>query len=452
MNTQRIYVLLGRAGDVLNFLPVLWKEAQDGHRACLFTTSPFHEILDGVTYADVKIYPGQPSDITGAVNMAKGLSSDVKVVQVAGPAEEIHKHSFEKAQTDSWCKEAFRLAGHYDWWKLHLPLVFDKRDVHREAALCPDFLHERKPTILVATGGVSSPFQYATLLRGLLELRFRKPAWRILDIGKLKAHRLYDLLGIMEKAKFLVTTDSSPLHLARAVPTLPVLAMTNDKPGLWNGSAWHPQQVWTCRYSDFPRRAMSMLEAMENVSQGSVAYNPLKRDEKPKLIHVFSTYEGASEEAKQNWRKTYETSEDWIHAPVYFGMFGRDSRFGGVPDEKLRLPFLKDVIRAAVARSSNLNDKIVLTKSDTCFLNTDFPDAPAFSHRTIRDKGYKLTHNPAIDLFAFTRKWWNDHASEMPDMILGRDVYWQRCLKALILKHGGVEIPFLTYQSRKEAE
>jgi hypothetical protein len=452
MSTQRLYIVLGRAGDILNFLPVLKREADEGRRAALMTTAPFTQLLEGVSYADCIEYAGKPGDISGAVEAAKKLSSEVKVVQVAGPPDEIKKHSFEKAECDSWAKEIWRLSGHMAWWKDNLPLVFDKRDTAREDAICPDYLFERKPTILVSTGGVSSPFHHKKILMTALRLRF-KTGWKILDLGTVKAHRLYDLLGIMEKARFLVTTDSAPLHLARAVPTLPVIALQADSPGLWNGSPWRPEHIWNCRYRDFPRRWPSMIEAMDNLYHGPLAFNPCRTREGVSFLHVFSAYEGIPDAAKKNWQEEYEKSPRYVHCPVWYGMCGRDSSF--LPGERLRFPYVKDVIRCALARAKTPDDLVILTRADTCFGTGDniwgnWPGGPIFSHRAIRDGDSNLTHHPAIDHFGFTKTWWETHAREYPDMIMGRDYFWQRTLKALILRHGGREVPWLTYQAKED--
>lgn len=451
---QRIYILLGRAGDVINFLPLLKHENDQGKRPALMTTSPFHEILDGCSYSDVLIYNGHPADITGAVEAAKKLSSDVRVVQVAGPESEIKKHSFIKAQTDSWAKEQYRLAGHYELFKEHPPLIFDKRDAARELALMPDEMIAKKPIILVATGGVSSPFKYRKLLMKLLELRFKRP-WAIVDIGKMKAHRLYDLIGLMERAKFLVATDSAVLHLARAVPSLPVLALVNDRPSLWNGSPWRPEHIWTCRYSDFPVRCPGMLDAIDRAYHGGLAYAPRAVRTGRSLVHVFSAYEGINEEARESWQQAYdENKETWIHTPAYFGIFGRDSR-SILPFERLRFPFVKDVLRMGMSRCQSRNDSIVLTRGDTCFVESVettllATKTPLFSHRATKDKDGNLTNHPAVDLFAFSKEWWLSHVAEYPDFIMGRDYDWQRCLRELILRHGGVEVQFLTHQAQEE--
>ncbi len=385
----------------------------------------------------------------GAVDSAKKISEDVKVVQVAGPEEEIKKWCFEKAQTESFAKESWRLAGHLDWWKMNLPAIFDKRDIAREQAAMPDALFEGKPVILLATGGVSSKFRYTGLLKLLLKLRFVKSRWEIIDLGAVKAHRLYDLIGYMEKARVLVTTDSALMHLARAVPALPVVALQSDTPGLWNGSPWRPEHIWTCRYRDFPRRAPSMIEAMENWYHGGAAYNPCLKREGLKVIHAFSAYSGIAREAKQNWKENYR--DNWIHTPIFYGAFGRDSQFGGIND-RVRFPFVKDVIRAATLRADAAS-RVVLTRGDTCFQNRDWLEnncaGPLFSHRCTKD-GDNLTRHPAVDLFAFTKAWWQEHVAEFPDMIMDNGEMWGRALKELIVRRGGVEAPFLTWQAEDE--
>ena len=445
---------MGRAGDVLSSMAFLKHEADAGKRPVLVTSSPFHELLEGQTGCECLLYPGPAGDVAGATIYAKTLSSDVRVLHVQVTPEEIKTGKFKNIQTDSFEKEMWRLAGHFDLWKENLPLVFDNRSPEREAALMPDKVLTKQPTVLVALGGVSSPFKYRKLLTKLIELRFKKP-WTVIDLTKIKAHRLYDLLGLMDRARFLVATDSAVLHLARAVPTLPVVALMNDSPSLWHGSPWRPEHIWTCRYRDFPTRAVSMIEAMDNLYHGGLAYNPTVKRDGPALIHCFSAYEGINEEAKENWKDTYAETQNaasWIHSPVYFGAFGRDSRFAGVGD-RLRVPYVKDTIRFAAARCKSDQDTIVLTKSDTCFIAPNgflSVKSPYFSHRATRDKDGNLTHHPAIDLFAFTKEWWKQHVSEMPDMILGRDYYWQRTLKALLQKHGGVEVPWLTYQAKEQ--
>lgn len=44
----------------------------------------------------------------------------------------------------------------------------------------------------------------------------------MLDLGKIRAHRIYDLLGFYDRAIGLITTDTATAHLAPAskVPTL----------------------------------------------------------------------------------------------------------------------------------------------------------------------------------------------------------------------------------------
>ena len=55
---------------------------------------------------------------------------------------------------------------------------------------------------------------------------------RIVDLCDVRASRIYDLLGLFERASLLITGDTYALHLATAVPRLPVIALVNDNPFL----------------------------------------------------------------------------------------------------------------------------------------------------------------------------------------------------------------------------
>ena len=182
-----------------------------------------------------------------AFAFAKSKFPSVKSLQVIGDCDTVAEITYlagqECARMTSFVKEYWRLAGKMPLWDSVLPLVFDRRDKEREKALISTVLPRKlgrqpaKPDkiLLVATGGTSSPFPYVELLWTLLRLNFTK-GWRIVDLSGVQAHRFYDLLALYERAHCLVATDSAPLHLARACPTLPVMALTNDRPLLWNGS------------------------------------------------------------------------------------------------------------------------------------------------------------------------------------------------------------------------
>ena len=440
MTHQRIYLQLGALGDIVNLLPLLWHDAQSGQLSALMVAKKYADVLEGCSYVTPIIFDGEPHEIERAYLEARQISGDVRCCQVNGPEDQVRRFSFEPsgaphAVQDSFSKESWRLAGHINLWSQNLPLVFDQRDAHREQRLLKQLeVKDSVAPVVIAVDGQSSPFGYKQLLLELIRGRVKKR--KIVDIGQVRAERFYDLLALYETAHFIVASDSAPLHLAQAALKTPVIALVNDRPTYWHGSPWRPNHLFHCRYSDFPRRAVEMLEAIEGLlHRGSYfCANHAVRN----IVHVWSEYEGAAlTEAVKSWQREYPYN--WIRCPIEPGVFGRDSRI--ILKDPKRLPYLRDVIRAALMRAKD-GDIICLTRNDSLFpvglseaLKDVSDDKPFYGHRI--DRNY---WHPTPDLFAFTPAWWKAHRNDVPDMIMGRDYHWPRVLLELFKAHGGTEL------------
>jgi len=268
---MRLYVQLCRLGDILNLLPLLYEDAQKGNRSSLMVCHEYIHHLDGCSYLDALDFDGGRYDLLTAVDKAKMVSDDVKVCQVTGPRDTVLEHVYKangitSTVTDSFQQESWRLAGRgqSDWLR-QPPLIFDKRNKEREAALLKS-VGARKKMLLVAPTGYSSPFPCTPLLLDLLQMKFCR-RYDVVNLGDVKAERIYDLLGLYERAVALVSVDSAPLHLAHAVPKLPVIALVKDTPNYWHGSAWRPQHLAYIRYGDFPARHRDMFDAIDNIGK-----------------------------------------------------------------------------------------------------------------------------------------------------------------------------------------
>lgn len=448
---MKIYVQLGLFGDCINILPLLYDDAQNGKRNALMLSKDFASLMDGVSYADKLIFDGPPWELDKALAQARSISDDVTVTQLIGPTEIVRQAVITRngveyrATTESFLKDQWNLAGRLGDWRKQIPLVFDLRDRQREENLIKQWLPKRKKHILVAAEGTSSPFEFKELLLLLIRLRFGRH-YNIINLSSIKAERIYDLLALYEhpQTHCLVSIDSAPLHLAYAVPKLPVVALTNDRPSLWHGSAWRPNHVCHIRYHDFPTRANDMISKIGEIGDERCF---TKRNDSPHIIHVWSEYEGAQTQYVSQRR----VGEYIVNCPVEVGSVGHDShnsRAKSLKDDK-RFPFVKDVIRLAMLRAHD-NDVICLTRSDCWFSDRVNPQTPtpSFSHRAIQDGDFTYYH-PSTDLFLFTREWWRAHQSEYPDMIMGKDPYWHRVLKELMILHGGQSLPFAVFCNSK---
>ncbi len=436
---SKLYVQLAKIGDILGILPFLYADFKNtGEKPRLMVAKEFSGVLDGVSYIDPIIFDGHYSELERAAKLSDSMSSEVVVTQVnAGRTTGIETYLASKAVdktqnelivrkdearamtgavTDAFNKEQWQLAGRLEEWEDCLPLVFDQRDPEREAKLLRDcgITHKRgkkKPLLLLSLGGLSSPFPYADLLRELVSGRFGQQ-YRIMELPQ--CERIYDLLALYEHADLLIATDSAPLHLAWAVRELPVFALTQDRApngsySLWHGSAWRPNHLWYCRYHDFSKRAVEMIDAICNLSKGLDG-----------LVVVRNEYGGIAECPTVNGL-----------LPIRVGTCGRDS-FSVLGDSK-RHPYLLDVIKLSMQRAKNDSVSILIERPGVVKGPiARVAETPIFYAYRIQDGNFR----PVVDLFCATKQFWKMILPEIPDMLLDNSHYWDLVLWSIFKKHG----------------
>src|SRR5690242_7277550 len=95
--TMKAWIQLGRSGDIMSILPLLWKDAQDGKRWSLMVASEYASVLDGVSYVDPIIFDGPHYDIGGAVKQAEEQGLEWFSTQVNGPKDVVAELVYEPA-------------------------------------------------------------------------------------------------------------------------------------------------------------------------------------------------------------------------------------------------------------------------------------------------------------------------------------------------------------------
>lgn len=452
--TPKLLIQLGKLGDVLSILPIAYDAHQKGGRIGIMTCAKYAPHID-VSYCDVIPFEGEPHEISKAVEQAKKLTNDFRVTQICGNEADA-KAAYaqigkEHATTESYQKEAWLLAGKMDLWREQPPLVFDRRSPEREAKLWKE--HGGKmPIVLVALDGETSAFRGKKLLWKLLSEVYppHEAKIRLVDLSEVKGERFFDLLALYERAKCIIAIDSAPLHLAYACPKLPVIALVQDRVkdakgnpqiSLWHGSTWRPNHIFHCRYGDFIERGQDIVTALK-----SALFDKPPR-QNPRYLRVFSEYEADTEatvEASRTW------PDEWWSTPVEKGVFGRDSKFSTLRDDK-RFPFLKDVMRLACLRAGD-DDVIVLTRNDARLMEkkSDVIKPLSYAHRIVKEHT-SSTHvnwswHPAVDMFCLTKKWWRDNQGKLGDFIMGQDHYWNRGLLDLMKANGATDLTGCVYR------
>lgn len=460
---NRLYVQLGRAGDILNVLPLLLRDfTETGNRPWLLVAEEFRELLDGVNYVVLAVYEGSFEDSLGAYNHAEKIASvsDLEIVCTQIYGREIH--CGEKCS--SFLKESWARVPDAPAWG-SLPLVFDRRDLSREVGVRNHLLQRStgKPYVVLALSGRSSPFpEHADLSRYLRNKLGHK--FEFVDVSAFLAPRFYDLLTLLEGAHAIVSIDSAVLHLAAAVPLVPVVALITRDPTPWHGSAPRPQQVVRFFYDEAPG------------CFAAVAYwVAIARDQlaAPAFLHAWCP---PSDHDADGERRSHFARATWYWEGVHSGVQWRDRRFPindtartskSVGDSR-GAPFMKDVIDHALEvepEGIRPGDVVVFSNSDVSFV-------PGITRRVIdvvRRHGAAFTHRwdfprldleivneeevqrgawyPGSDAFFFTVAWWRKHRDEYPDMVLGRE-HCDEVLRQLIKRHGGLEVRAAVYHEK----
>lgn len=474
MKPRKLFLQLGRVGDILNVLPLAWAHKERTGETPLFMVArEFAHVLEAVSYVEPVIFEGPFEQVVLGAWQARKLTPDVVFCQIYG------RGVMASQNCSSFAREAWSQAASADPWG-SLPLVIDRRDRAREAALVARVLGEApdaRPLILTALSGHSSPFPFRHQLVDHLERRFSvepgpgeifDDSVRIVDISEVRAERFTDLLALYEAADLLIAVDTGHQHLAHACPALPVISLVTREPSRWHGSPWRRNHVARIYYDEFPRILRDPEDPWGRWVRKAFAYRA------PVFVHVWADWRPPGPETpagkrRQNAEGSWELERrvaDWIECPFPREAARRTGRDLGDPHE---LHFIRDSIEHALEVCALRHDDVlVLTNSDTCFapgLTGKIADhvrrnnACGFAHRYDFEEGQLGLHYvheaairnakfyPGCDLFFFTVQWWRENGRKFPDFLAGREG-WDEVLRQLIKLTGGRGIDHAIYHEK----
>lgn len=441
---RRLFICLGRFGDVINLLPVVREYAMaTGTKPLVMIGAEFASLLEGVSYAEPLIWRAPWQNCVEAEAAVRASRPDLDVVNCAVYGVGYHF----KRQSTNYQREAWRLSGTRTPWG-RLPLVFDQRDPAREKDQL--FGVTSQPFVVTCFSGVSTPFHAGAEVNRAI----RDAGFTVVDVSALKAKRIYDLLGLLERAAALVVSDTSLMHLAAAVPSLPVISLVSDQAMRWQRSEWTPQHAARVWYSEATIKPKIVARAVEAAVRG---------DARPKLVHAWCFAGAVDSEtdrrmrvARAGWEAEYAATGRWEACPVPADMLTRDS--STVHGDPKPAPFYHDVFAIAVKKCGP-KDVIVLSNADVgptpgitgWILDGVSRGGAIFTHRWDFDDRLDRPVSsefeaasgkwyPGSDCWAFTREWWDKHGPTYPDMMMGREA-GDLVLRHLVKVGGGTEIP-----------
>lgn len=366
---------LGRYGDIISQLPAAYASSQSGARDTFIVSHQFADLFDGIGYCDFKRYSGTSDGLSEAISLASNMP-DLRVAQV-------HRNPDQSRLEQNYALEGYRLGKFKDRWRKH-PLVFDRRDVSRERKLVGAVVESDK-FILVNGRGDSSPFAHSQQL--ISGLRSRFPSHQIVDISNLRAEKIFDLLGLMDKADCLVTIDTSTLWLANA-SLCPVVTLINNG---WYGSPPPVNSVAHFRYSDFQIDLLCDKVEKTLLPVGSVVG----------VVDRFGK-EKRHREALKSQKKAFQ---------ILLSAEGIPRTAQAIGDPR-PLPMLKEMLAKAI-RFSRDRDMIIWTNDDVNIM-----DLSKVKSHVARFGAVGIRRDPAHmgrELFAFRWDWLADRLFHFPD-------------------------------------
>lgn len=433
---------LGRYGDVINILPPAWAlaRANPSGKTRVVVGSQYAGVLDGCSYIEPVVFDGDFSmDYLRACEWAKNKFGGHQLATQVYFGGSVHSKQTNSFVTDSWLKAGFSPM----WWN-ELPTIFDNRNHVRESLLIREH-QTKKRNVLVCFDGTSSPFgDRNSILRILQDTDFN-----VVDIGKIKADRIYDLLGLMDAAAGLITIDTSILHLAAAA-RCPYIALITDFPTAWHGSIPRGNCVLGVRYGEVSARLSEIAAAIGMFDH-------------PTLHHLWTgpMRLGPDENRRHSIAQATWKSMLWVEHKV--GDYSLDRVF---QCGQRMLPYIRDMIDRVVNGIRD-EDWVVLTNADICVtpsLDTEIRKVLnvhecCWSNR----RDFKLVQSPipvdqvknghdysGTDLFAFRAGWWRRRREMMPDVVFGAEG-WDLCMRVLMQEDGGIQIRDLIYHERHDS-
>lgn len=253
-----VFVQPGRYGDLILLLPAfrLWS-IMCGKAVRVFTAMEFASVLEGASY--VEPYPLSlhwMGDTYRFVEIAKKMHPWVICTQLHGQGLNCVPDSFPSFSMTMWNRTGLRQLYHT------LPLIFDRRNLEREAALAKrlGIGLTNKPVLAYNLEGDTSPLPRKELLHSAMIDRLREK-FHLINLGPVRATRIYDILGLYDRAAVLVTIDTATLHLAPA-SKVPYIALTRDDGSGQSGSIPKGNCVLKVGYSQMPNQLNNIIDTI----------------------------------------------------------------------------------------------------------------------------------------------------------------------------------------------
>lgn len=423
------FVQLGRAGDILNILPVVrYHHGLCSHRRIRVVTHiDYVNVLGRCSYVDVVKHDGDINDLVGAVNLAKSLSPRVLVPQL------FSSFGIQSPETPNYNTDQYKRCDALELFD-RLSCEIDNRNWDAERLLYSNACKTPNGIVAYNLTGVSSPFGGEDQLSKELKWRYGDSAVD-LNFHRSKFHT--DQLGILDKCAVLLTVDTFTAHLAQASHCPYIFLASNHEGNPWKASKLRRKPIAQMTCDDY-----DTAEIFKIID--SKLYSKQNRGRVWHCVQIRDTKDQRVLRARESWEKMYSVGTvKPIHIPDSF------NRTAEIIGDKRKLPFLRDILKIA---ADNISDSDILI-----FTNDDV----AFGARSVEQSVLKLNHVPIVtgarsdvdnvssptdfrrhlgrDFVAFRGDWLRKNINLIPDFIVGASE-WDLVVAAMARKHCGIEM------------
>jgi len=392
---QADVVSLRRAGDIIILLPLLQVlSCRERRKIRLVVHEDFVPLLESVSYVEPVAWHGnweeplEAARLHGATNaqvFGKGLTPDTMLGNFAKLA---------------WASLGYK-------WNRYAPLVLDQRNFARERKLVKNAFKTDRPKILVKLHGNSSPCGEQKFIAESIRAEFHDIA-EIVWLDEVRAERVFDLVGLMDRASCMVTVDTATLWLAHA-SKCPIIQLVNNSP--FGASPPRGNCLLRVPYSQTPSRWQEISRVIRSTICDS---------QNQDMVLAFSDFTPSDQDTKRRQDAAFQT---WAMLNARLFSF-RGIRSSKIIGDNRDMPFVRDMIEAAMVSGG---ESIVVISNNDIKVDGRLRQAIQMSCLNYGCWWSYRTENPGgvtdqgADLFAFTRCWWNSHQHLFPDFLLG---YW----------------------------
>lgn len=396
-------VTLRRAGDIISLLPCIKKIAEERKKPVrMVVHREYENLFDGVSYAKPELWDGDWEDPLAAAEKHRAINAQV-----------LGKNVVTNWQSGNFVKDAWKMLGRP--WDRYAPVVFDKRNERRELELAENTL-ATGPVILVKLHGHSSPFKDAAAVRNRLAMWSDR--CQVVFLDDFKYERVYDILGLMDRACCLVSMDTVTLHLAGG-SRVPVIAFVNGKG--WSATPPRGNVVLRMDYTE----VLNRWSDVESVIAAS-----LERTANSRMVQVYHYYTPRSEEGKKRNREAFST---WGKMDARLHPF-IPQRTSAAMGDAYTLPYIRDMISSAFNSGDEgiavlINNDIQTGDGLSAAIRARCEQVGCYWARRLDVPGGVT--DGGIDLIAVTRSWWKLHERQYPDLFLGQR-HWDQVMRKLM--------------------